>query len=332
MRQLKPDASEIKQFLDTLAEQDWVKRTERRWWPMFVFHYTDIHNAISILQEGYLYSRKYAEENEILGVSSGSSSVLAGTSASIKDKVRLYFRPKTPTQYYAEGILSEKNLLTRPAYKDVHCPTPVFFLFDASEILALVDCEFSDGNLASSRAQTFSTAEDLKHLPWNEIYHTGHINKHQRDSIVFHRNAEVVFPEKLNLNNLQYIYCRSGAERETLFHLLSPELINQYYNKIVSTTKNTLFFREHTFIETARLDFGKVILSFSPDTESPGPFSLKVEYIFGGKQKVIEKENFRIESPYNFSIPAPTSNYAIQVFLDEHLVYANEYQSSKVPF
>jgi len=328
MSQLKPDADKIKHFLEALAQQDWMKRSERRWWPMFVFHYTDIHNAISILQEGYLYSRKYAEENEILGVSSGSSSVLSSTPNNIKDHVRLYFRPKTPTQYHMEGVRSKITLSEYGA----HCPVPIFFLFDAYAIISRVDCKFSNGGLANRKAKLLSTSEDLEKLSWNELYHTGHISQHQRDNIVFHRNAEIILPSKLDLNDLRYIYCRSDAERETLFHLLSPKLINQYYNKIVSTTKNTLFFRNHTFIEKARLDSGKAVLSFSPDTESPGPFSLKVAYEFGDKQKKIKKENFKIESPYNFSIPAPISDYAIQVFLDEHLVYANKYESSEIPF
>lgn len=56
----KPGAIQIKDFLDQLTRKDWLKRTERRWWPKFVFHYTDIKNAVDILQDNYLYSREYA--------------------------------------------------------------------------------------------------------------------------------------------------------------------------------------------------------------------------------------------------------------------------------
>ena len=106
----KPDADQIKNVLDDLAQQDWVRRTERRWWPKFVFHYTDIRNAADILRDGYMYSRKHLEDEGKPIISSGSPTVLAGTDIAIKDCVRMYFRPKTPTQYYAEGICSQVTL------------------------------------------------------------------------------------------------------------------------------------------------------------------------------------------------------------------------------
>ena len=190
---LKPDAGQIKIVLDDLAKQDWVKRTERRWWPQFVFHYTDIRNAVQILQEGYLYSRKHLEDSAKLVVSSGSPSILAGTDIAIKDFVRLYFRPKTPTQYYAEGICSQVTL-SKSKFPQAHCPVPVFFLFDSATVLARSDCWFSDGNLASPQAQRLSTAKDLAQLPWRKIYHTGWIDYSQPGSsdIVFRRHAEVI--------------------------------------------------------------------------------------------------------------------------------------------
>jgi hypothetical protein len=35
MVSLKPDAERIKVFVNQLMEQNWVRRTERRWWPKF---------------------------------------------------------------------------------------------------------------------------------------------------------------------------------------------------------------------------------------------------------------------------------------------------------
>jgi hypothetical protein len=157
---LKPDADQIRATLDTLAKQDWVKRTERRWWPKFVFHYTDIRNAVQILQEGCLYSRKWLEDNGRLVVSSGSPSVLAGTNTDIKDCVRLYFRPKTPTQYYAEGICSQ-DTLSASRFPHAHCPVPIFFLFDSATVLSRADCCFSDTGLGAHNYQILSTASEL---------------------------------------------------------------------------------------------------------------------------------------------------------------------------
>ena len=165
MAALKPDSDQIRNVLRALAQKDWIKRSERRWWPYCVLHYTDIRNAVDILKEGYIYSRTHAEESGRLQVSSGSSAVLDGTSSDVKSCVRLYFRPKTPTQYYAEGIYSRASL-SRSNYPDAHCPVPVFFLFDSTQILTRQDSRFSDGNLGASRSRIFSTTNDLESLPW----------------------------------------------------------------------------------------------------------------------------------------------------------------------
>jgi len=106
----KPDAAQIRSFLKSLAQQNWLQRDERSWWPEFVFHYTDIRNAVRILSEGRLLSRTRAKANGKLEVSSGSSTELADTAPWVRDYVRLYFRPRTPTQFYAEGIQSQATL------------------------------------------------------------------------------------------------------------------------------------------------------------------------------------------------------------------------------
>lgn len=153
---MKSDANQIKIFLKSLSEQEWIYRSERRWWPSFVFHYTDILNAANILNGGVIFSRQEAEKRRVLSVSSGSSAVLAGTNLHAQSCVRLYFRPQTPTQYHAEGIQSKKYL-SKSRYPDAHCPVPVFFLFDSEYILTLDGCQFSDGGLGSPRAKYLST-------------------------------------------------------------------------------------------------------------------------------------------------------------------------------
>jgi len=214
MRQ-KPDAEAIRIFLKELENKDWVRRSERRWWPRLLFHYTDVTNAVKILRDGFLYSREQLENAEGLTVSSGSSAVLAGTDTTIKDCVRLYFRPKTPTQFHAEGVRS-KSVLVRSMYPDAHCPVPIFFLFDSGSILTRADSFFSDGSLASPRAQIFQSAKALVNLPWTRIYHNSWFDVNKGRDIVFRRGAEVIVPNRLDLGSLRYIYCRSEAERETL--------------------------------------------------------------------------------------------------------------------
>jgi hypothetical protein len=333
MVSLKPDADRIRDFLENLAQEDWVKRTERRWWPQFLFHYTDIRNAVRVLQDGCLYSRKYLEDHEQFIVSSGSPDVLSITEENVKDCVRLYFRPQTPTQYYVEGIRSRASLAVS-RFPDAHCPVPVFFLFNASHILARVDSRFSDGNLGSGRAKLFGTAAEFENLPWKYVYHTGSIDVSQRDTIVFHRHAEVIVPQKLDLGALRFIYCRSEAERETLLYLLSPDLLKRYQDKIVASTRSTLFYRQHTFVERARHSSQTIDFYFSPETKSPGPFSLLIDLEIASQHHISKLEDFVIGKPYVYRIKLPVSatSYRVYLTLDEHLAYANEYEAQDVPF
>jgi len=335
MATFKPDASQIREVLRELAEKDWIKRTERRWWPKFVFHYTDIRNAVQALQDGYLYSRDYLEANNRLPVSSGSSRVLAGTDTIIKDCVRLYFRPQTPTRYHTEGIRSQATL-QNSRFPDAHCPVPVFFLFDSGQVLTRADCLFSDGNLGSPRAQILSTAAELERLPWSKIYHTGQID-HSRpedSDIVFRRCAEVIILRSLDLNALRYIYCRSEAERETLLYLLPQNLREKYQAMVIATARSSLFFRRQTFIETARLSSEAIHLQFSPETNSPGPFFLLIEFKTATDHKYMGVEDFQLRPGYKkiIRLPRISHDYTIRLELDGHLAYAGRYEAMAIPF
>jgi hypothetical protein len=248
--------------------------------------------------------------------------------------MRLYFRPKTPTQYYAEGIYSQTTL-SMSKFPEAHCPVPVFFLFDSAQILARSDCLFSDGNLTSPRAGKFSTAEELERLPWNKIYHTGWIDYScpENADIVFRRNAEAIVPNKLDLSALRYIYCRSDAERETLLYLLLPDSQSQYRNKIVASTRSDLFYRRQTFVESVRLSPKEVYFQFSPETQSPGPFHLRVELKFASDQRSFDAENFKLKRPYGrkMALPSLSGSYTIRLYLDDHLTYANIFEQKEVP-
>jgi hypothetical protein len=55
-------------------------------------------------------------------IDNASRNVMANTDPYVRDFVRLYFRPQTPTQYRNEGI-RPKNMRELES----HCPVPVFF-------------------------------------------------------------------------------------------------------------------------------------------------------------------------------------------------------------
>jgi hypothetical protein len=335
---LKPDADRIRSFLKDLPDQDWLKRSERRVWPLFLYHYTDIINAVQILHDGCIYSRKQILSRGKNIVDSASSGVLAGTRDPVMDYVRLYFRPKTPTQYHSEGIYS-KARLAASRFPDAHCPVPIFFLFDSAEILTRASSRFSDGCLGSQHARILSTADEFEQLPWKGIYHNSRFNPSSAEGrdIVFRRNAEVIVPKKADLGALRFIYCRSQAEKETLLHLLTPDLRQQYGRKIVATPRSEHYFRRQTFIQTARLNSDSIRLHFSPETQSPGPFHARVQLNTGLGRRSLENGNFNLATLgesliWVLMLRPPVSNYEIRIFLDGYLAYANSHHEADLPF
>lgn len=99
-----------------------LKPVNREWWPRYVYHYTDIQNAVSILKGGYVYSRAEATRRHLMTVENASLEVIAHTKQAHQEFARLYFRPRTPTQYHNEGIKPQSE-----RFQGAHCPIPVFF-------------------------------------------------------------------------------------------------------------------------------------------------------------------------------------------------------------
>lgn len=116
------------------------------WWPKFAFHYTDVTNAVSILSEGYLYSRADATQLKKMRNDNASRQVIDMTNPNIVSMVRFYFRPLTPTQYYNEGY--KHPSLRYDGDENANTPVPVFFLFDLEQLLKLENVSFSETSQA----------------------------------------------------------------------------------------------------------------------------------------------------------------------------------------
>lgn len=53
-------------YKDILNEQQNILRKDLSWWPNFLYHFTDVHNASSILYNGWIFSREEAEKQKIM--------------------------------------------------------------------------------------------------------------------------------------------------------------------------------------------------------------------------------------------------------------------------
>lgn len=236
------DISVIRQHIDELRKMPWLGQA-RQWWPACLFHCTDISNVVSILRQGEIVSRNRITSTGQLPTDIASPDVIAGTDPEWQNYVRLYFRPRTPTQYNNEGF--------RPVGRRVlnsHCPVPVYLIFDALAILSRSDCCFSDGNLGSTHANVSGDVSFLKQIPFSLVYHVASFGPSKRDQIVHHRNAEVLVPLRMGLDSLRYIGCRSDAEYATLLHLLPPRTRSRWVDRLGVRPNLNLFHRKWTFV------------------------------------------------------------------------------------
>jgi hypothetical protein len=258
-------------------------------------------------------------------VDNASRTIIRNTESEVKNCVRLYFRPRNPTQYRNEGARPLKK-----RWEESLCPVPVFLLFDSREILTRDDSRFSEGNLAAIGTLGLrSTAAELAVFDFKKIYHD---SSHNDRDITLHKNAEVVVPNELDLSSLRYIVCRSPAERESLFNLLPREILNRWSSQIAIDTKVNFFFRKWTYIQTVELMADYVALNFSPDTEEPGPFPFLVRRK-GKETKIFQMPDFYANERVVFEFALNDLAYTIEVELDGNLIYFGRYDGGdEIPF
>ncbi|TRZ86638.1 DUF4433 domain-containing protein [bacterium] len=324
----KPDTVPIQNFLKQLKEQTWLGPA-RSWWPDYVFRFDDIENVSQILNSGKILSRREIAKQRLIHKDCASPEVLSSTSDKWKDYVRLYFRPRTPTQYDGEGFRAKQD------YKlGAHFPVPIVMLFDASDILTRDSTKYSNGNLAAD-ANTGDNIEFLKTIPFNKVYHDTWFNPGERSTIIFHRHAEVIVPNELDLTALKFIGCRTQAEYETLIHLLSTVARKQLLSKIGLGTKMNLHNRRWTFIEQASMSTELIRFQFNPSSLSPGPFWAKVQIEENATGDVYswEDRSYNANAVLKLSINSmkDASSYKVTLTLDGNIAYKNSFEVA-VPF
>ena len=320
----------IRQHLDELRKASWLGRA-RQSWPACLFHCTDISNVVSILRQGEIVSRSLIKSAGKLPRDIASPEVIAGTAPEWQDYVRLYFRPRTPTQYNNEGF--------RPIGQwawNSHCPVPVYLIFDSLAVLARTDSCFSDGNLGSAYAQVDSAPSFLEQIPFNFVYHDKWFGPADRDEIVHHRNAEVLVPQRLGLENLRYIGCRSDAEYETLLHLLPPGTRSRWVGKLGVGPNLQLFNRKWTFVEQVDMSTTKIVFRFNSSSCTPGPFDthFRLEETATGMKYGWQNKGYQCNQVLEISLAnlRNPSDYTARLFLDDQLAYGNRFQGDDLPF
>jgi hypothetical protein len=321
---MKAWATDIERYIN-----DWSARLGTlRWWPKYVYHFTDVHNAASIIESGLLYSRAQCIDRALMKVDNASSVVLRRTNQAHYQYVRLYFRPRTPTQYNNEGI--------RPRSKrslDAHCPIPIYFCFDALQVLSRDDVLYSDGNMGSQHVRFSGEQEFFNTIPFHYVFHDGVISSNDKHTITFHRNAEVLVPNQLAVGPaLKAIVCRSVAERQTLLALLPPKRRLEWA-PIIRIGGQGLFVRQWTFVEEVVVIDDTVHIRFNPSSRTPGPFDVRFTYQEDGTDtpREVVQGGQMLNDTLKIRVADAISGTA-RLYLDDALAFAGRLIFDDLPF
>lgn len=325
---IKPDASEIFAHMNELALCLGLN-PDRQWWPRYLFRSDHVENAANILNSGLLLSRDAAEQQQVIVKDSGSPGHLAQLTPAQRKYVRLYFRPRTPTQHANEGV--------RPASQiefSAHMPVPVYLLFSV-RLLMEEDVLFTHGRL-ESLTRVGRTAHFLRGINFYDVYHdnpVGPPGADRRSEILNARHSEVLKKNSLSLDHVEYIVCRSEPERDTLLSLLTDRARSNWRTRTVVGTKEGgrgLFLRRGTYVQNATLSSTGACFVFFSECEKRflGPFQLQIELASASQPSWVlaEQQDFSISStPMKFRWTNPKTSYTVRVKLNGDLVYCGKF-------
>jgi hypothetical protein len=322
-------------FFEALRSRLENSSAVREGWIGYLYHVTNIENAVSILQSGLLLSRADVVTHGALKRDHADPGVISGTDRDVSHYVRLYFRPRTPTFFHNEGFRSQA-LRERNRF-NAHCPVPVALIFDAATVLALPQTRFSDGNLATwtglpLMSRTFQGLAALESLPFEGIYHDDilYSDDPRKQEIIRQRNSEVIVPNSLSLtDHLRAIRCRSDAELRTLTSLSGFRTWERYRKRTGINTDASIFFSRWLFIERVRIVNGAVALNIHQPVEvhersQSFDATITVEFEDGKTLaktfKLKPERGSSLQTPTDW-LPAAATSALITIHLDGELAY-----------
>ena len=324
---LKPDAKEIRVHMRGLASSLGLRGNQRRW-PNWLFRSDHVENTAEILNSGKLLSRAAAERDQLIVKDSGNPKLIRQLTSEHRRYVRLYFRPRTPTQYVNEGIRPEHKI----EYK-AHMPVPVYLLLSNS-LLMEEGVQFTRGRLTES-ATIGKTARFLRNTKFGDIYHDSGVGRwgesDRRPSILNARHAEVLVKDELPLDHLKHIVCRSAPERDTLLNLLASEVRTRWIERIrVDGGKGRFFYQRATFVQAANLSPTESHFVFYSNIPSDmrGPFELRIKWILAGPGLGHTNPKFMVtDHPEEFEFKDALPKYRVRVTLNGDLAYLGEFDN-----
>ena len=320
------------EFIDThiarwSAALDHQVFPHRRHWPSLLFHHAPLENAVKIISSGQLLSRNGSEG--LRGRDVAATGVIDNRDRA-HDFVRLYFRPRTPTQFNIEGI-------RRPAecrYGNGHAPVLIMFALDARSILSLPNVRFSKINMQLNAARDEDSEAFFSEIDFEKVYHEG---PYSDPTIKDHRCAEVLCPSPLGLaQHLRWIICRSEAERETLAWSAGAA-IAPYRERLIASDDLRVFDKNFPFANRVSASNDGITFTLNPRRDSQ---NLKVQVQVSRTDGRIAFDITYPEMPALSSTGGPwiartpleDDLYVVSITIDDHLAYRCAHYVGEVLF
>lgn len=320
--------SHIEQWCATLrSPSGYLYRTK---WPKYLFHHASLSNATSILNAGALLSRHAAEGFAHDDVA--PTEVIARRSDAHKF-ARLYFRPRTPTQYQVEGIRKASECYLGDTSN--HVPVLYMFLFSSESVLTLEGTQFSNGNMQSPQTKFSDTEDFFDSIPFGKVFHEGSFDQNEKDVILKARCAEVLAESPLLLtDHLKFVLCRSEAERHTLLDS-HPQADTALKARIRTFTEVGIFQCQYTYVKGVDLLSNNCLIQFAPRRDGKAiECELMVRNSDGKvirhlpKKLIDSSKRLRV----NFNSPLNMGTFKVEIQLEGHLAYRNTHLLDDLPF
>lgn len=264
----------FKDYQSQINSVKFLKELEANGETAYIYHFTHLFNAVNIIKNRKILSRKKAE---------GSFADAAGSNVHRRDTAhkytRFYFRPQTPTQFYNEclgmdytmGKYYNKALgLNLPK-----CPMPVFFKFNLNEVIMKMSdkCYYSTGNMQTDKAIVKKVGESPCLLKTDYLY--------SDISVGFERykeysQQEFLVEEEFDFSTLDSfeIICYNKVQAELLKSQLVGDPICEKIR--IEETMDHIFHRRNREISVNEKDS---ILSFSSNYQNEAYLSIRGEGI-----------------------------------------------------
>lgn len=296
---------------------EWIPRfgNYKKKWPKNLFRHEPIENAIKILKNGFLSSRSDAENSGAI-INDIAPVEIISNRADAHASVRLYFRPRTPTQFHIEGIRKPDDF-----YMGRHAGFLVFLVFDSRSVLTMPTTRFSTGNMQSPTSTVLDGDDGFDQLDFSGIYHD---EAYPSDDEKRKRCAEVLADSPLNLDQtLKHIIVRTDADVSTMKFRLIQEGLGHLAPMVKKSFSTGVFFQRYTAVDYVDIAPSRVNFRLM-GTSSIGKIKTRVAAL--GDEAAEQFTLFEGElDPYvNYYIEhtLPPKRYRLLIYLED--CYAHE--------